>query len=344
MKAALMLGPHKMEIGERDIPSYGDDEVLVNIKHVGICGADLEFFKDGAIGGWVLSYPHILGHEPAGIVAETGRNVKHLKPGDKVVIEPGKPCFNCPTCQKGLYNLCNEMRFMSVPGDAGAPGAFCEYVAWPSRLVYKVPDSVDTADACLAEPLAVGIHSVEQSGIRFGQSAAVIGGGCIGLCTTLVLKAQGISEIYVTDRHSGRIAKAKAIGVTAVYNDKEVDTVKAIKDASGGVDAVYECTGSQKAIDQAVPLLKKGGMLTLIGLFGAPKQQVDLNGLIFVEGSITTNFRYRNNHPAAISAIASGTIPIRNVVSHSFPLEKLGEALELNLSNKDEVTKIVIKV
>ena len=85
-------------------------------------------------------------------------------------------------------------------------------------------------------------------------------------------------------------------------------------------------------------------MLTLIGLFGAPKQQVDLNGLIFVEGSLTTNFRYRNNHPAAISAIASGTIPIRNIVSHRFPLEKLGEALELNLNNKDEVTKIVIEV
>jgi len=336
------MGPKNIVMGEKDIPEYGDDEVLVNIKHVGICGADLEFYENGAIGAWVLSFPHVLGHEPAGVVAEVGKNVTHVKPGDKVAVEPGKPCFTCPTCFKGLYNLCNNMQFMSVPG---VPGAFCEYVAWPGRLVYKVPDNVDTADACLAEPLAVAIHSIEQSGIKFGQSAAILGAGCIGLCVAQALLARGITEVYVTDHNDTRLEKAKEIGAAATFNANKEDVVKAILDASGGgVDVVYECTGKQSGVDDMVPLLNKGGMIMLIGLFGAPKQEVDLNGIIFKEASVTTNFRYRHNYPTAISAIASGTAPISKVVSHRFPLEKLGEAIELNIKDKNLVTKIVIEI
>ncbi|MCL2112010.1 MAG: alcohol dehydrogenase catalytic domain-containing protein [Clostridiales bacterium] len=342
MKAALMMGPKNIVMGEMDKPTYGDDEVLVNVKHVGVCGADLDFYEHGAIGAWVLSFPHVLGHEPAGVVAEVGKNVTHLKPGDKVVIEPGKPCFVCPTCFKGMYNLCDNMLFMSVPG---VPGAFCEYVAWPGRLVYKVPDSMDTADACLTEPLAIGFRSVEQSGIKIGQSAAILGSGCIGLCVALALKAQGITEIYMTDLAPARLEKAKELGVTAVFNAGKEDVVKAILDASGGgVDVVYECSASQAAVDQAVQLIKKGGMYTQIGLFATPKQEVDLNGLIFKEASFTSNFRYRHNHPVAISAIASGTAPISKIVSHRFPVDKLGEAIALNIADKNTVTKIVIEI
>ncbi len=337
MRAALMQAVRQMSMGEKDKPACGDNEVLVNVKHVGICGADQEFFKDGYIGGWVLSFPHVLGHEPAGIVAEVGKNVKGLKVGDKVAVEPGKPCFTCPTCRKGLYNLCPDVQFMSVPG---VPGAFCDYVAWPQELVYKLPDNVSTADGCLAEPLAVAIHSVEQSGIKLGQSAAILGSGCIGLCVAMVLLAQGITEVYMTDHHPIRMAKAKEIGVKAVFNDHEEDIVKAI----GSVDVIYECTGSEKAITQAIQLMNKGGMLTLIGLFGTPAQPVDLNLLIMKEGAITTNFRYRHNYPAAIEGIASGKMPVAKIVSHRFPLDQLGEALALNIDQKKEVTKIVIEI
>jgi len=344
MKAALMMGPKNIVTGELDIPAYGDDDVLVNIKNVGICGADLDFFTYGAIGAWVLSYPHVLGHEPAGVVAEVGKNVTHVKKGDKVAVEPGKPCFSCTTCLKGKYNMCPNMRFMSVPGDAGAPGAFCEYIAWPGRLVYKVPDNVDTADACLAEPLAVAMHSVNQSGIKFGQSAAILGSGCIGMCMVLALQARGIKEIYMTDIAPARLEKAKALGVTEVFNDAEVDIVKSITDRCGGVDVVYECAASQKVLDQAIPLLNTGGNLCLVGLWATAKQEIDLNGLIFKEASISTNFRYRHVYPDAIAAIASGAAPVSKIVSHRFPVEKLGEAIELNIADKNLVSKIVIDV
>jgi len=340
MKAALMMGPKDIVMGEMDIPECGDDEVLVNVKNVGICGADLEFYQHGKIGGWVLEFPHVLGHEPAGVVAEVGKNITHLKKGDMVAIEPGKPCFKCDTCLKGLYNLCPDMIFMSVPG---VKGAFREYVAWPGRLVFKIPDNMDTADACLAEPLAIGIHSVDQSGIKFGQNAAIIGSGCIGLCVALALKARGINEIYITDIAPKRLEKAEELGVTAAINANDVDPVEKILELSGGgVDVVYECSATQTAIDQAIKLLNRGGMLTLIGMPSTPTQAFDTNGIIMKEANISSNFRYRFDYPSAIAAIASGTAPISKVVSHRFPIDKLSEAIELNIADKNLVTKIVI--
>ena len=342
MKAALMLGPGKIEMGELPMPEYGDDEVLVRIKHVGICGADLEFFKAGRIGGWVLEFPHVLGHEPAGIVEEVGKNVKHLKPGDVVAIEPGKACFKCPTCLSGRYNMCPNMLFMSVPG---VKGAFREFLAWPANLVFKTMPGTDTADACLAEPLAVGIHSIKLSGMKFGESAAILGTGCIGLCVAQVLRAQGISEIYVTDHNKVRLDKAKALGATHVFNDHDVDVVAEINKLSGGgVDKVFECTGSQKSAAQSIGMMKSNGVMVVIGMYGEPTQPVDMNGLLMKEGSIVTSFRYCHNYPAALQAIGSGVINVRDIVSHRYKLEQLTEALKMNIENKKEVTKIVIEI
>jgi L-iditol 2-dehydrogenase len=342
MKAALMLGPGKIEMGEVPIPEYGDDDVLIKVKHVGICGADLEFFKAGRIGGWVLEFPHILGHEPAGVVEAVGKNVKHLKAGDVVAIEPGKACFKCSTCLQGYYNMCPDMVFMSVPG---CHGAFKEFLAWPANLAFKAWPGTDTADACLAEPLAVGIHSVAQSGIKFGQSAAILGAGCIGLCLAQVLKAQGITEIYMTDHNKVRLDKAKALGVNHVFNDHDVDVVAEItKLSGGGVDKVFECTGSQKSAAQSIGMMKTLGVMVVIGMYGEPTQPVDLNALLMKEGSIVTNFRYCHNYPAALAAMGSGTVKMKDIVSHRYKLEQLPEALNMNIQNKKEVTKIVIEI
>jgi L-iditol 2-dehydrogenase len=160
-----------------------------------------------------------------------------------------------------------------------------------------------------------------------------------------VLKAQGITEIYLTDHHKVRLEKAKALGVTHIFNDHDEDAVARIKELSGGgVDRVFECTGSQKAVTQSVELVNSSGVIVLIGMFGEPAQAVDLNGLLMKEATITSNFRYRHNYPAALSAISSGTIKVRDIVSHRFKLEQLQEALTTNIQNKKEVTKIVIEI
>ncbi len=344
IRAALMMGPKKIEMGEVPMPEPKDDEVLVNIKHVGICGADLEFFEDGAIGAWKLEFPAVIGHEPAGVVAGFGKNVKGLKEGDAVSIEPGIACGSCEYCTTGQYNLCAEMSFMSIPGQA--KGAFQEYVAWPANRVFKLPEGVGTLEGALVEPLSVGFNAVKNSGAEIGDEAAIVGSGCIGLCTLLALRARGVTDVYMSDLEKVRMDKARELGATAVFDaSKENVTEKVMEMTDGqGVNMAYECTGVPKAVDQGVALLKKGGTLTLIGLFGQADIPVDLNALIFVEGTFKSNFRYRYQYPIALKALGAGIVPLEKIVSHRFPLEKLGEALKLNTENKKEVTKIVIEL
>jgi L-iditol 2-dehydrogenase len=343
MRAALMMGPGKMEMGEAPMPEPKDDEVLVNIKHVGICGADLHFFKDGAIGAWVLDFPHVLGHEPAGIVAGFGKNVKGLKEGDAVSIEPGKTCGHCEYCDAGLYNLCPDVTFMSVPG---VTGAFQEYVAWPSNRVFKLPEGVGTMEGALVEPLSVGFHAANQSEIKFGESAAIFGAGCIGLCTMLALKARGITDIYMADIVKVRMDKAAQLGATKVFDASKEDVTAQINELTGGkgVDKVFECTGIAESTNQCIGPLAKGGTVTLVGLYGQADIPVDLNGLIFKEGSFRTVFRYRHIYPTAIKALAAGIVPLKEIVSHTFKLEELGKALKFNNEHKDEVIKAVIEL
>jgi L-iditol 2-dehydrogenase len=343
IRAALITGIQKIEMGEIPMPEPKDNEVLVKIKHVGICGADLEFFKDGAIGAWVLDFPHVLGHEPAGIVAGFGKDVKGLKEGDAVSIEPGKACGSCDYCNAGLYNLCDNIKFMSV---LGVPGSFADYVVWPSNRVFKLPEGVSTLEGALVEPLSVGFHAVNQSGAKFGDSAVVLGAGCIGLCTMLALRARGITEVYMSDLAKVRMEKAKQLGAKQVFDASKVNLTEKINELTGGkgVNQVFECTGASKSVNQGVDLLAKGGNLTLIGLFGENDVPVNLNAVICKEASFKSNFRYRHIYPTAIKALAAGLVPLKDIVSHKFKLEELGKALKFNSEHKDEVTKIVIEL
>ena len=141
MKVAVMNGIGKMGFTERDIPTPKDDEVLVKLDYVGICGSDLHYYESGAIGDYVVEPPFVLGHEPGGVVVEVGKDVKHLKVGDKVALEPGKTCGHCEFCKQGKYNLCPDVVFFATPP---VDGVFQEYVAHESELCFKLPENVST--------------------------------------------------------------------------------------------------------------------------------------------------------------------------------------------------------
>ena len=196
MKTAVMLGIGKMGFEEREIPKVQDNEVLVKLEYVGICGSDLHYYETGAIGDYVVEPPFVLGHEPGGTVVEVGKDVKHLKVGDRVALEPGKTCGHCEFCKTGRYNLCPDVVFFATPP---VDGVFQEYVAHEADLCFKLPENVSTLEGALIEPLAVGFHAAMQGGARAGQTAVVMGAGCIGLVTMMALKAMGVSKVYVVD-------------------------------------------------------------------------------------------------------------------------------------------------
>ena len=188
MKVAIMTDIGKMDYVERPIPVPKDDEVLVKLEYVGICGSDMHYYESGAIGDFVVKPPFVLGHEPGGVVVEVGKDVHTLKVGDRVALEPGKTCGHCEFCREGKYNLCPDVQFFATPP---VDGVFQEYVAHEAGLCFKLPDNVSTMEGALIEPLAVGFHAANQGGAHIGQTAVVTGAGGIGLVCMMALKRGG---------------------------------------------------------------------------------------------------------------------------------------------------------
>ena len=204
MKVAVMEGIGKMGYTQRPIPAPKADEVLVKLEYVGICGSDMHYYETGAIGDYVVKPPFVLGHEPGGTVVGVGSHVTHLKVGDKVALEPGKTCGHCEFCRQGKYNLCPDVVFFATPP---VDGVFQEYVAHEAALCFKLPENVSTLEGALIEPLAVGFHAANQGGAHAGQTAVVMGAGCIGLVSMMALKAEGVSRVYVVDVMAKRLKR-----------------------------------------------------------------------------------------------------------------------------------------
>jgi L-iditol 2-dehydrogenase len=332
----------KFEFREVDKPVPGDDEVLIKVKHVGVCGADIEFFQDGACGGWTVEEPMILGHEPAGEVVAVGKGVTRFEVGDAVVVEPGEPCWACSYCSEGRYNLCPDVQFKGVPG---YDGAFREYMTATEGMVFSLPEGVGTREGALIEPLAVGFNAVEQSGAKIGQSAAILGSGCIGLMVLQALRARGVREIYVLDAVEKRLAKAKELGAAETINIQEEDAEAGIArlTAGAGVDLVYEVSGSAKATLQTVALAKTGGTITLIGLSTAASMPFNVNGVIGKELTIKSNFRSKNQFPIVLKAVKDGLADLKSVISDVYAFSDIQAGLERNAYQKSEVIKEVIE-
>ena len=243
MKVAVMEDIGKMNLVERPIPKPQKNEVLVKLEYVGICGSDLHYYEHGRIGDYIVKPPFVLGHEASGIIVEIGENVKNLKLGDRVALEPGKTCGNCEFCKKGLYNLCPDVVFFATPP---VDGVFQEYVAHEAALCFKLPDNMTTLEGALIEPLAVGFHAAIQGDAHLGQTAVVMGAGCIGLVSILALKARGVNNIYVVDIIEKRLEKARELGATGIINGREKNAVEEILNLTKqrGVDLVIETAGT----------------------------------------------------------------------------------------------------
>lgn len=343
MKVAVMTDIEKIDFVERDIPKITDDEVLVKLEYVGICGSDLHFYETGRIGDCIVKPPFVLGHEPGGRVVEVGKNVKTLAVGDKVALEPGKTCGECEFCKSGQYNLCPDVIFFATPP---VDGVFQEYVAHKASLCFKLPENVDTMEGALIEPLAVGFHAAKQGNAQIGQSAVVMGAGCIGLVTLLALKAMGLTEIYVVDIMQKRLDKALELGATAAINAKEVDAVtEVLKLTKGkGCDLAFETAGTEITAEQTVRVTKKGATIVLIGYGKSGYMNMPMSLALDKELSFKTVFRYRHVYPMAIDAVASGKVNLKGIVTNIFDFDDIQNAMDLSVRDKANIVKAVVKI
>lgn len=343
MKVAVMNGIGKMGLVERPIPVPKDDEVLVKLEYVGICGSDLHYYENGRIGDYIVEPPFVLGHEPGGVVVEVGKNVKNLQVGDRVALEPGKTCGQCEFCKTGRYNLCPDVVFFATPP---VDGVFQEYVAHEAGLCFKLPDNVSTLEGALIEPLAVGFHAAKQGGAKFGQTAVVTGSGCIGLVSMMALKALGVTDVYVIDIMPKRLEKAMDLGATGTFNGKETDVVEEIMKATNGkgCDLVIETSGTEICATQGLEMLKKDGTLVQVGYSASGNMKLPTSLICDKELTIKSVFRYRHIYPLAIKAVEEGKVNLKGIVTNIFELDDIQNAMDSSVNNKADIVKAVVKI
>ena len=343
MKVAVMEGIGKMGYTERPIPTPKANEVLVKLEYVGICGSDMHYYETGAIGNYIVEPPFVLGHEPGGTVVEVGSDVTHLKVGDRVALEPGKTCGHCEFCRTGRYNLCPDVIFFATPP---VDGVFQEYVAHEADLCFKLPENVSTLEGALIEPLAVGFHAANQGNAHAGQTAVVIGAGCIGLVSMMALKAEGVSKVYVVDVMQKRLDKALELGADGVINGREQDAVEAVMALTGGkgCDLVIETAGTEFTTRQCVHMTKKGATVVLVGYTKTGEVTLPLSLALDKELEFKTVFRYRHIYPMAIDAVAAGKVNLKGIITDIFDFDDIQNAMDKSIADKANIVKAVVKI
>lgn len=340
-KTFYMTAVEKIEAGEAPMPKLGADDVLIQVKSVGICGSDLHYYRSGAIGDFKVEFPFVLGHEAAGIVAEVGENVSMLKKGDRVCMEPGIPCMKCEECLTGHYNLCRDVRFWATPP---YDGVLSEYVSHPAAFTFKIPNNMSFTEGALVEPLAIGLHACNMGGVKLGQSVAIVGAGCIGLVTLLAAKAYGATQIIVGDVLDKRLEKARELGAIAI-NTKEEDFAARVMELTGGrgADVCIDCAGFSATVDSCLSAAKPAGMVIIVGLGQDRVDGFNTSIMSTKELTVKSIFRYRNLFPTAINAIADGRIDVNTIVSHRFSFEDTIQAFATCHQDIRNVVKGVIE-
>lgn len=343
MRVMKLHGPGDLRLEEVEKPTPGSGEVLVQVKEVGVCGSDVHYFEDGRIGDAVVTEPLILGHEFAGVIAEVGPGVSDVRPGDRVAVEPAIPCCECDMCAQEDYNLCRNIQFCGTPP---TNGAFREFMAWPARLVERIPDSMSMGEAAMLEPFAVGVYAVEIAGDVQGKTVGVLGVGAIGLSILQAAKAAGCGETFVTDLIPQRLERASRVGADRTFNANDPNVVDAVKQATGGrgLEIVFEAAGENEAVVQATEMVCPGRLVVVGGIPADDRMCVTASVVRRKGLTIRLLRRSKGTLRRAIRLVEEGKVDVSSFITHRFPLERLEEAFDIARNRKDEALRVVIEL
>jgi threonine dehydrogenase-like Zn-dependent dehydrogenase len=304
MKALMWTKPEKMELIDLEMPQIQKDEVLVEVKTVGICGSDLE----GYLGHNSLRTPPLLmGHEFSGVIKDRGDEVKDLNIGDRIVVNPLSSCGKCPRCIKGYTNLCDQRKIVGIH----RPGGYAEYVAVPASNVFRISDQLSFKRASLTEPLACALRASRRALAKNPfANVVVFGAGAIGLLSAFVCKILGASKVIVIDKNPSRLELTRQLGLDLVLESTSQHLAEEIESATGaeGVDVVIDAAGFQPTRELAMSMINSGGVFMNIGL-GIDETRLPINHLIRSEIEIKGSFCYTaQDFTEALQLLTDGRI------------------------------------
>jgi L-iditol 2-dehydrogenase len=342
MKSVKLTGIRRMEIIETQEPAITDvHDVKIKMITIGICGSDIHYYTQGAIGSQVVQYPFTVGHECAGVVTAVGKSVTRVKEGDIIAIDPAMPCFECDQCRAGRHHTCRKLKFLGCPGQA--EGCLSEYIVMPEESCFPMTGSLTADDGAISEPLAIGVYAVKQSGGLKGLNIGILGFGPIGLSVLLASRTQETGKIYVTDKLEPRLEIAMKQGSAAIFNpDKNNIRKEILGREPAGLDVVFECCGQQEAFDEAIDILKPGGKLVVIGIPEFDRWSMDVDNTRRKEITIQFIRRQVGCVEPALNLLNSGIASSNSFITHRFPFEKTAEAFDMVAGYRDGVMKAMI--
>ena len=327
MRSIVIHAPRDLRIEERAVDALGPGQVAVRIQAGGICGSDLHYFNHGGFGTVRLREPMILGHEIAGTVAEVAPDVTAVKAGDRVAVNPSRPCRQCRFCLGGLPNQCLAMRFygsaMPMPHIQGGFREVLVCDATQCVIATRAP----ATELALAEPFSVVLHALSRAGSLLGAHVLVTGCGPIGALVVAAARFHGAAEIIVTDIVDEPLAIAKTLGAThAVNTAKAPEALAPYAADKGQIDVMIECSGNERALRSGMEVVRPRGTIVQLGLGG--DMSVPQNMVVAKELLITGSFRFHEEFPLAVALIDSGRVDLTPLLTGSYPMEEAVAAFE----------------
>jgi L-iditol 2-dehydrogenase len=339
MKAALVTDVEKVSIEEIEKPSIKDDEVLIRVRTVGVCGSDLHLFRGTHA---FRKPPAILGHEIAGEVVEIGKDVRDIRPGDRVTVEPQYGCGECAFCRQGQVNLCSGK---VVPGTAKWIGVFVQYFNAPEKTVYKLNDAVSYEMGTMIEPLAVAVRALRQASVKERDCVLILGAGTIGLLCLVVAKRMGYGKIVCTDTERFNLDMALRHGATLALDPLDTDVVDAVKKLTGGkgADLALVAAGAANILDQASACVKKRGEIGVIAMI---TERIPFYSyqIVFNEQRMYGSMTYATSDFSDAAEMINGGLDLKDFITQTMDLEHTQEGLEVLSRKKEGVVKVMIRV
>ncbi len=345
MLAVKLTGIEEMDIVEIDKPSkIGPDEVLIKIKYVGVCGSDVHYYTEGKIGSQVVQYPFMVGHECSGKIVAKGENVTHLEVGDLVAVDPSVHCGHCEQCLSGRPHTCINNKFLGCPGQL--EGCLTEFIVMPGFTCFPVTDLMDAEEAALLEPFSIGVYSANLAKLgSTDTSIAIFGAGPIGLSIMLKLHADDYKNVGVIEPLDYRLERAGEIGAKWLVNPVSENVATRVPElANGLIDVVFDASGDQQAIDNALKILKAGGKLVLVGIPPSAQYIFDMDLMRRKEITVINVRRQNHSVEEAIKLVAGRKVNLKQMVTHYFQLRKTPVAFDMVAGYRDNVIKAMVVV
>lgn len=337
MRQAVMISPGKIKFQEISQPIIQPNEVLIQVKRIGVCGSDIHVYHGLHP---YTSYPVVQGHEVSGIIADLGKEVNGFSLGDKVVFMPQVTCGECYPCRHGMYHICDNLKVMGFQ----TSGAAQEYFPVRSEMVLKLPDSISIDQAAMIEPVSVAVHALSRYGSLDGLNILVLGAGTIGNLVAQVADALGANKVLITDISEYKLQKARQCGLKYVINPQQEDIGQAILTTFGPdkADLIIECVGVQDTINQAVENARKGSTIIIVGVFGK-KPMVDLGLVQDRELSLLGTLMYqKKDYERAIELVSNGKLCLDQMITHRYAFKDYLEAYEAIESSGGNYMKVMI--